>query len=240
MGRIFEKRKARMFKRWSRTSKAFTKVGKELAIAVRLGGADPQGNPRLRMAIQTARSLNMPKDRIENAINRAASRDIASMDEVTYEGYGPHGVALFVETATDNPTRTVANVRSIITKHGGSLATNGALDYLFVRQGNFLITPPAGDLEEFELEMIDYGLEEMFETEEGLALQCSFQNFGTLQKALEERKIEVKSAGSERVPLNLTDLPAEQEAAIVELIEALEEDDDVQHVYHTLRLSTER
>lgn len=229
-----------MFARWSKTSKAFTKVGKELAIAVKLGGTDPQGNPRLRMAIQTARSLNMPKDRIENAIQRAASRDIASMDEVTYEGYGPHGIAIFIETATDNPTRTVANVRSIITKHGGSLATAGALDYLFVRKGNFTIAPPAGDLEEFELEMIDYGLEEMFETEEGLVLQCSFQDFGTLQKALEERKIEMKSAGSERIPLNLTELPPAEEAEIVELIEALEEDDDVQHVYHTLKLSTER
>lgn len=237
MGRIFEKRKARMFKRWARNAKAFTKLGKEIAIAVKLGGADPAGNPRLRMAIQTARSLNMPKDRIENAISRASSKDEASLEEVQYEGYGPHGVAIFVEAATNNPTRTVANVRSIFTKYGGSFATAGSLDYLFERKGIFTIARPAGDLEEFELEMIDHGLDEMFETEEGFVVQSSFAEFGALQRGLESKGVEVQSAGSQRIPLNTTELPADKQAEVLELIEALEEDDDVQHVYHTLKLS---
>lgn len=236
MGRIFEKRKARMFARWSKNAKAFTKVGKEIAIAVKLGGPDPAGNPRLRMAMQTAKSLNMPKDRILNAIEKASSKDIASMDEVNYEAYAPHGIALFVETATDNPTRTVANVRSIITKRGGSLGTAGSLDYLFERKGIFSIARPTGDLEELELELIDSGLEEMFESEEGFIIYTSFADFGAMQRALEEKGIEVKNASLQRLPLNSTALPPEHEKEVLDLIEALEEDDDVQHVYHTLQI----
>ena len=239
MGRIFEKRKARMFARWSKTSKAFTKVGKEIAIAVKLGGPDPAGNPRLRMAMQTARSLNMPKDRILSAISRANSKDAASLEEINYEAYGPYGVALFIETATDNPTRTVANVRSILNKNGGSIGSVGCLEYLFERKGVFTITPPEGDIEELELELIDFGLEDMFETEEGLLLFSSFSQFGALQKALEERKIEVKSASSQRIPLTHAQITPEQEEEVLELIESLDEDDDVQHVYHNMPASSD-
>jgi YebC/PmpR family DNA-binding regulatory protein len=235
MGRIFEKRKARMFARWAKTSKAFTKVGKEIAIAVKLGGPDSDSNPRLRMAVQTAKSLNMPKDRIENAIHRASSKDIASLEEVTYEGYAPHGIAIFVETATDNTTRTVANVRSIFNKYGGSLGTSGSLDYLFERKGIFTIEKPNSDLEEFELELIDHGLEEIFESDEGLILYSNFSEFGNLQKALEAKKIEVKSAGSQRLPLNTLEVSAEHQAEIMKMIELLEEDDDVQSVYHNMK-----
>lgn len=236
MGRIFEKRKDRMFARWAKTAKAFTKVGKEIAIAVKLGSPDPAANPRLRMAIQTARALNMPKDRIEAAIKRASSKDEASLQEVIYEGYAPHGIAIVVETATNNPTRTVANVRTIITHHGGTLGTSGSLDYMFGRRGSFLISPPTGDLEEFELEMIDHGLEDIFESEEGLLLYSSFENFGALQKVLEANKVEVKSAGLQRYALTTTKLTSEQEADVEKLVGELEEDDDVQHVYHNMQL----
>lgn len=224
-----------MFARWAKTAKAFTKVGKEIALAVKLGSPDPNANPRLRMAIQTARALNMPKDRIEAAIKRASSKDEASLQEVIYEGYAPHGIAIVVETATNNPTRTVANVRTIITHHGGTLGTSGCLDYLFGRRGAFMIAPPKGDLDELELELIDYGVEDIFESEEGLLLYSSFENFGTLQKALESRKIEVKSAGLQRYPLTTVSISAEQEAEIEKLVSELEEDDDVQHVYHNMQ-----
>jgi YebC/PmpR family DNA-binding regulatory protein len=238
MGRIFEKRKARMFARWSKNAKAFTKLGKEIAIAVRLGGIDPDGNPRLRMAMQTAKSLNMPKDTVENAINRASSKDAAGIEEITYEGYGPHGIALFIEAASNNNTRTVANVRNIISKNGGNLGTDGSLAFLFHRVGTFSITPPKVDLEELELELIDYGLEEMFETEDSnLAIQVNFNSFGEMQKYLEQKGIEVLSAGAIRIPLNTTSLDPEQEAQINKLLGALEDDDDVQHVYHNMKIN---
>lgn len=236
MGRIFEKRKDRMFARWAKTAKAFTKLGKEIAIAVKLGGPDPAGNARLRMAIQTARSLNMPKDRIEAAVKRASSKESASLNEVVYEGYAKHGVAVMVETATDHPTRTVANVRSIFTRYGGTLGTTGSLDYLFQRKGVFKITRPPGDLEEFELTLIDHGLEDLFETDEGFLIYCSFSEFGDIQRTLEERGVEVKSAAQHRFPLSQVELTPEQVAEVLELVEALEEDDDVQHVYHTMKL----
>lgn len=229
-----------MFARWSKTSKAFTKVGKEIAIAVRIGGPDPANNPRLRMAMQTAKSLNMPKDRVENAIHRASSKDAEGIEEVTYEGYGPHGVALFVETATNNRTRTVANVRNYITKNGGNLGTDGSLAFLFNRVGMFTIKPPEGDPEELELELIDYGLEEMFETDEGtLAIQVDFTKFGEMQKFLEQKGIEVVSAGAQRMPLTTVSLGPDEEAQIQKLLNALEDDDDVQHVYHNLKFSDE-
>ncbi len=236
MGRIFEKRKDRMFARWAKTSKAFTKVGKEIAIAVKLGGPDPAANARLRNAIQTARSLNMPKDRIENAVHRASSKDEASLEQVVYEGYAPHGVAVVVETATNNPTRTVANVRSIITHSGGSLATSGALDFVFHRRGIFVVTPPAGDLEEFELELIDHGLEDIFDSDEGLMLYSSFENFGALQRALEDKHVEIRSAGLHRIPTHTTEVAPEHQKEIEEMVAELEEDDDVQHVYHNMKL----
>lgn len=240
MGRIFEKRKVRMFARWAKTSKAFTKVGKEIAVAVKLGGPDPAGNPRLRMAIQTAKSLNMPKDRVENAIHRASSKDAEGIDEITYEGYGPFGVALFVEAATNNNTRTVANVRNIITKHGGNLGTDGSLAFLFNRIGSFIIKPPANtDLEEFELELMDHGLlEELYENEEGnLVIQVEFTRFGDMQSFLEEKGIEVATAGAQRVPLNTVSLNEEEEKKVMKIINGLEDDDDVQNVYHNLKFS---
>jgi len=239
MGRIFEKRKDRMFARWARTARAFTKIGKEISIAVKLGGVDPNSNPRLRMAIQTARSLNMPKDRIEAAINRASAKDSASLQEVVYEGYAPHGVAVLVETATDNTTRTVANVRSNFDRYGGSMASSGALDYLFQRRGVFTVVRPKGDIDELQLELIDHGLEDLVESDDELMLYTTFAGFGTLQRALEERGIEVKNAGLMRQPNTTVEVTAAQEAEINKLIEALEEDDDVQHVYHSMQPAQE-
>lgn len=235
MGRIFEKRKERMFARWAKNAKAFTKIGKEIAIAVKLGGADPAGNPRLRMAIQTARSLNMPKDRVEAAIKRVTSKEGDALQEVNYDGYGPHGIAIVVETATDNATRTVANVRSIFNRWGGALATTGALDYLFDRKGVFSVVKPSGDLDELELELIDHGLEDLFETEEGLLMYSTFNDFHDLQKALEGRGIELKSASLQRIPKTYVELTPDQEADIEKLVNALEEDDDVQHVYTNMK-----
>ena len=236
MGRIFEKRKHRMFARWAKNAKAFTKIGKEIAIAVKAGGGDPDGNPRLRMAVQNARALNMPKDRIDAAINRAASKDEASFNEITYEGYAPHGVALIIEAATDNPTRTVANIRSTMSHKNARMATTGALDFIFSRRGVFVIVPPAaGELDDLELDLIDHGLEDIFDSEEGLLLYSSFEQFGSLQRALEERKVEVKSAALQRVPLSTVLVTPEQEQEIEALINELEEDDDVQHVYNNMR-----
>jgi len=234
MGRIFEKRKDRMFARWSKTAKAFTKLGKEIAVAIKLGGADPAGNARLRAAINMARSLNMPKDRIEAAVNRAATKDGADLQEIVYEGYGPHGIAIIVEAATDNPTRTVANVRSNFVHNGGSLGTTGSLDFLFSRRGVFVITPPAGDLDEFELALIDHGLEDIFESDEGLLLYSSFENFVQFQKALESLGAEVKTASLQRLPLNTIPLSDEPLKQVETLIAQLEEDDDVQQVYTNL------
>jgi YebC/PmpR family DNA-binding regulatory protein len=231
MGRIFEKRKDRMFARWAKNARAFTKLGKEIAIAVKLGGGNPDSNPRLRSAIATARSLNMPKDRIEAAIHRATSKDSAELQEITYEGYGPNGVAIFVEAATDNPTRTVANVRSVFNRYGGSLGTSGSLSFLFDRKAVFLLGSPNIDLDEFELEAIDFGLEDIFESEDGLLMHSSFQEFGAMQKFLEEKKIEIKSASLQRLPNSFVAISAEHEPELNKLIEGLEEDDDVQHVY---------
>jgi YebC/PmpR family DNA-binding regulatory protein len=235
MGRMFEVRKAAMFARWAKNSKAFSKLGKEIAIAVKLGGSDPDNNPRLRNAIKTARSLNMPKDNIQSSINRATAKDASDLQELTYEGYGPHGVAIFVETTTDNPTRTVANVRSCFSKNGGSLAQSGAVDFMFTRRGVFTIEKPSGDLDDFELEMIDHGLEDMFETEDGFLLYSSFSDFGTLQKALEAKNITVKNAALQRFPTTTVEVTAEQRAELDKLLAALDEDDDVQYVYSTMQ-----
>lgn len=235
MGRIFEKRKDRMFARWAKTAKAFTKLGKEIAISVKLSGPDPDNNPRLRMAIQTARSLNMPKDRIEAAIKRASSRDEAELNEINYEAYAPYGVAMLIETATDNPTRTIANVRNIVTKHGGKMAVTGSLERTFNRMGVFKIAAPDGDLDDFELEMIDHGLEEIFAADDGLLLYSSFKQFGDLQKALESRGVEVKSAAPQRMANNFVAITEEQEIEIQKIIDRLEEDDDVQTVFTNMQ-----
>ena len=239
MGRIFETRKHTMFARWARNAKAFTKLGKEIAISVKLGGGEPDNNPRLRMAIQTARSLNMPKDRIEAAIKRATSKDEADLTEVTYEGFAPHGVALFIETATDNPTRTVANVRNILTRNGGNMATNGALDFIFDRKGVFKIARPDSDLDELELELIDHGLEEIFESDDGLLLYSNFKQYSELQKVLEARGVQVLSATPQRIATTAVKVDAEQEAEIQKIIDRLEEDDDVQTVFHNMQVEGE-
>ena len=235
MGRIFEKRKDRMFARWAKNAKAFTKIGKEIAIAVRLSGPNPDSNPRLRLAIQTARGLNMPKDRVEAAIKRASSKDEADLQEILYEGYAPHGIALMIAAATNNPTRTVGNIRSLLQHMHGTLGSSGSVTFMFDKRGVFTISPPKGDLDEFELEMIDHGMEDIFEGEDGYLVYSSFEQFGHLQKALEDRGVEVKSAALQYVPKTTTALSPEQEKEVEELIAALEEDDDVQHVYHNLK-----
>ena len=237
MGRIFEKRKDRMFARWSKTSKAFTKIGKEIAIAVKLGGPESVGNPRLRVAIQMARNFNMPKDRIENAIKKASSKESEGLLEVSYEAYAPHGVALFIESATNNTTRTVANVRMYLSKNGGSLASTGALDFVFTRRGVFRISPPKVDIDQFELELIDHGLIDMFEAEDSdLLLYTEFTHFGDMQSALEKMKLDVKSAGLERAPNTIVTLSDEHSDEVQKIVDLLEEDDDVQHVYHNMEL----
>lgn len=239
MGRIFETRKATMFARWDKMAKAFTRVSKEIAIAVRAGGPNPDSNPQLRRAIQNARAVNMPKDKIENAIKRASGQGQEAYEEILYEGYGPHGVAVLVETATDNPTRTVANVRNAFTKKGGNLGSTGSVGFLFKHMGVFRLDPEGIEQEELELDLIDYGLEEMGEGtgEKGetvLVVRCAFNDFGQLQKAIEDRRLLVLSAGSEYIPINAVELPEDQATEVLELIDRLEQDDDVQKVFHNL------
>jgi YebC/PmpR family DNA-binding regulatory protein len=239
MGRIFEVRKHAMFARWNRMAKQFARVAKDIAMTVKTGGPDPAANPALRRIIQNARAVNMPKDKVEAAIKRASGRDAANYHEVLYEGYAPHGVALIVETATDNPTRTVAHVRNIITKHGGNLGTNGSVAFQFRKMGVFRLNPAGIDQDSLELDMIDHGLEEMGESvgekgEPQLVLRCEFGNFGKLQEALEARGVAPLSAEHEyicSVPIELAEAPA---AEVLELIDQLEQDEDVQRVFHTL------
>ncbi len=236
MGRIFEKRKYKMFARFARMSKAFNRIGRDIQIAVRQGGSDPKGNPRLRLAIQNARSVNMPKDRVEAAIKRATQKDTSGYEEITYEGYAPHGIAVMIEAATDNPTRTVANIRHIFTKHGGSLAASGAIAFMFERKGVFKIPSNAiKNADEFELEMIDHGLEDLVHGEQEFYLYTSFQDFGRMQKALEERGIEAAGTEIQYLPTATKELPEEQMKEVKEMLDALEEDDDVQSVFHTLQ-----
>jgi YebC/PmpR family DNA-binding regulatory protein len=239
MGRIFEVRKATMFARWNRMAKQFARIAKDITMAVKAGGADPNGNPALRRAIQNARAVNMPKDRIEAAIKRASGRDAANYQEVIYEGYAPHGVALLVETATDNPTRTVAAVRNLITKGGGNLATSGSVAFLFKKMGVFRLDPAGIDQDDLELYLIDHGLEEMGEStgekgEPQLVIRCAFADFGHVQEALEARGIAPLSAEHEYVCTAPTELPEAEATEVLTLIDKLEQDDDVQRVFHTL------
>lgn len=236
MGRIFEKRKHKMFARYDRMAKAFTRIGKEIAIAVKLGGSDPDGNPRLRAAIQNAKAANMPKDRVENAIKRAAGKDAVDLQEIVYEGYGQHGVAIVIETATDNPTRTVANVRSYFNKYGGSLATSGSLEFMFQRRGVFKMPTAGKSIDDLEMEMIDAGAEDVeVDTEDGVMIAYTdFNNFVHFQRALEERNVEVASAEMQRIPLNTVSLTDEQMEELSKLIDKIEEDDDVQNVFHNI------
>jgi len=239
MGRIFETRKHTMFARWDRMAKAFTRIGKEIVIAVKAGGPDPTHNPQLRRVIQNARAVNMPKDKVETAIKRAAGRDAADYAEILYEGYAQHGIAVIVEAATDNPTRTVANLRSRFGKWGGTLGTNGSVAFLFKRMGVFRLEPTGIDAEALELDLIDHGLEEMGEStgekgEPQLLIRCAFADFGRLQKALEDRNLKPLSAESEYVPVSPTTLSDEQAKEVLELVDALEQDDDVQKVFSNL------
>jgi YebC/PmpR family DNA-binding regulatory protein len=239
MGRIFETRKATMFARWDKMAKAFTRVSKEITIAVKGGGPNADSNPALRRALQNARAVNMPKDRVENAIKRAMGGDAEDYQELVYEGYGPHGVAIIVETATNNPTRTVANVRMHFNKKGGNLGNTGSVAYLFNRQAVFRVPTEGVDRDELELEMIDHGLEELIEVEGDKGqplyeLRCAFSDFGNLQKALEDRGNEPISSESQYIPTTLVDLPEAQADEVLELVDRLEQDDDVQRVFHAL------
>jgi YebC/PmpR family DNA-binding regulatory protein len=234
MGRAFEFRRARKEKRWDWMAKTFTKIGKEISIAVKQGGPDPESNPRLRTLIQNAKTNNMPKDRVESAIKRAAAKDDKGYEEVVYEGYGPYGTAILVETATDNPTRTVANIRMYFSRGGGALGKTGSLDFIFTRKGIFKIDLAGIDKEELELELIDHGLDEIGQEEEELIIYTPFADFARMQKFLEEKGIVVKSAELKRIPNTSVDLNNEQEDAIMELIEKFEQDDDVQAVYHNV------
>ncbi|HSS50060.1 MAG TPA: YebC/PmpR family DNA-binding transcriptional regulator [Thermoanaerobaculia bacterium] len=239
MGRIFETRKHTMFARWDRMAKAFARIGKEITIAVKAGGPDPAGNPLLRRVIQNARSVNMPKDKVEAAIKRASGKDSTNYEEILYEGYAPHGIALIVETATDNPTRTVSNLRAHFNKGGGNLGSPGSVGFLFKRMGVFRLNPAGLDQDELELELIDHGLEEIGEStgekgEPQLVARCVFGDFGNLQKALEDRGITPLSAESEYIPVTPTELPEGQANEVLSLVDRLEQDDDVQKVFHNL------
>ncbi len=239
MGRIFEVRKHTMFARWNRMAKQFARIAKDITMAVKAAGSDPASNPALRRVIQNARAVNMPKDKIEAAIKRASGRDATSYQQVIYEGYAPHGVALLVETATDNPTRTVAGVRNIITKGGGNLATNGSVSFLFKKMGVFRLNPHGIEQDDLELYLIDHGLEEMGESsdekgEPQLVIRCAFGDFGKLQEALEARGITPVSAEHEYICTAPTELPEEQATEVLTVIDKLEQDDDVQKVFHTL------
>ncbi len=235
MGRAFEYRKARKMKRWGNMARIFTKLGKEISIAVKASGPDPEANPRLRVLMQNAKTANMPKDNVERAIKKAISKDFADYKDMVYEGYGPFGIAILVETQTDNPTRTVANVRSAFNRYGGSLGTTGSLSFIFDRKSVFKITPKEGlDIEEFELEVIDYGAEEIEMDENEIVIYGQPEDFSRIQNYLEENGFEILSAEFERFPNDTKDLDAEQRATIDKLIEKLEDDEDVANVYHNL------
>jgi YebC/PmpR family DNA-binding regulatory protein len=239
MGRIFEVRKHTMFARWNRMAKQFARIAKDITMAVKSGGTDPASNPALRRIIQNARAVNMPKDKIEAAIRRASGRDATNYQEMLYEGYAPHGVALIVETATDNPTRTVAAVRNIITKGGGNLATTGSMSFLFRKMGVFRLNPTGIDQDDLELYLIDHGLDEMGEStgekgEPQLVIRCAFADFGRMQEALEARGLTPLSAEHEYICTIPTELPEDRATEVLTLIDRLEQDEDVQKVFHTL------
>jgi len=234
MGRAFEFRKARKMKRWAAMSKAFTRIGKDIVMAVKEAGPDPDTNSRLRAVIQNAKSVNMPKDNIERAIKRASDKSQGDFKEVIFEGYAPHGIAILVETATDNNTRTVANIRSYFNKCDGSLGTSGSVVFMFDHTCNFRIPNEDIDVEELEFELIDFGVEEVFIDDDGILIYAPFESFGAIQSELENRDIEILSSGFERIPQITKELTSEEAADVEKLLEKIEEDDDVQNVYHTM------
>lgn len=223
-----------MFARFDRMAKAFTRIGKEISIAVKQGGPSPEYNPKLRLAIQNAKGVNMPKDKVEAAIKRASSKEEKDYQEVTYEGYGPHGVPILVECATDNPTRTVANVRLYFSKNGGSMGNSGSVSFLFERKGVFKFDPSSFSLEELELDLIDAGAEDIEQNEDEIVVYTKFTEFGSLQKFLESRNLEAKSSELQYVPTTTKELSDEQQDEVLKLVDALESDDDVQSVHHNL------
>ena len=236
MGRAFEYRKARKLKRWGNMSRTFTKIGKEITIAVKAGGPDPNGNPRLRALMQNAKAANMPKDNVERAIKKAIDKDAGDFKEIVYEGYGPYGIAIVIETATDNHTRTVANIRSYFNKAGGSLGTSGSLSFLFEHKSVFHIKPKEGvSLEDLEFELIDYGVDEVDADDEEIVLYGSFESYNDIQKYLEDNGFEIISSEFERIPNDVKELDAEQRASIEKLLERIEEDEDVQNVFHNMK-----
>lgn len=240
MGRAFEYRKARKLKRWGNMSRTFTRIGKEITIAAKAGGPDPDTNPRLRALMQNAKAANMPKDTVERAIKKATDKEAGDYKEISYEGYGPYGIAIFVEAATDNNTRTVANVRSYFNKHNGSLGTQGSLSFLFDHKCVFKIKPADGmDLEELELELIDCGVDEVEADEEEVVLYGAFEDYSNIQKYLEDNGYEIISSEFERIPNDLKEVTDEQRAAIEKLLDKLEEDEDVQNVFHNMKEAEE-
>lgn len=234
MGRAFEFRKERKLKRWGKMAKTFTRIGKDIVMAVKEGGPDPDSNSRLRAIIQNAKAANMPKDNVERAIKRAISKEQGDYKETLFEGYAPHGIAIIVETATDNNNRTVANVRSYFTKCNGNLGTSGSVEFMFDHTCQFRIDKEGRDTEELELELIDFGAEEVFDDEEGIMIYGPFESFGAIQKGLEGMSIEILSSGFERIPNVTKPLTGEDVEEVEKLLEKLEEDDDVQNVYHNM------
>jgi YebC/PmpR family DNA-binding regulatory protein len=236
MGRAFEFRKGRKMKRWAAMAKAFTRIGKDIVMAVKEGGPNPEANSRLRAVMQNAKAANMPKDNVERAIKKATDKDTANYKEVLFEGYAPHGIAILIETATDNNNRTVANIRSYFNKCNGTLGTQGSVEFMFDHTCNFRIPAAGQDVEELELEMIDFGVEEIFaDDEDGIVMYAPFESFGAIQKELENRGLEILSSGFERIPQITKELTEEQVADVEKLLEKIEEDDDVMNVYHTMQ-----
>lgn len=236
MGRAFEFRKARKMKRWSAMAKTFTRIGKDIVMAVKEGGPNPDTNSRLRAVIQNAKAANMPKDNIERAIKKASDKNTENFKEVLFEGYAPHGIAILVETATDNNNRTVANVRAAFNKCDGNLGTSGSVVFMFDHTCNFTLKKDdIEDLEMLELELIDYEVEEVFDDEEGVIIYAPFEQFGALQSYFEENNIEILSSGFERIPTTTTALTEEQQGDVNKLLEKLDDDDDVQNVYHSMQ-----
>jgi YebC/PmpR family DNA-binding regulatory protein len=235
MGRAFEFRKARKMKRWGKMAVTFTRIGKEIAMSVKQGGPDPANNPRLRVAMQNAKAESMPKDRIDAAISRASAKDQKDYAEVVYEGMGPYGVGIVVETATDNPTRTVANMRLAFNRNNGELGKSGSLDFIFERKCIFKIDPTGLNIEDLELELIDFGMEEIEQVEDETLIYTAFTDFGNMQKGLESLNIPIISVDKERIPLSTVELTAEQAEEVNKLIDRLEEDEDVQGVFHNMK-----
>tara|TARA_B110000003_G_scaffold18718_1_gene18276 strand:- start:4002 stop:4718 length:717 start_codon:yes stop_codon:yes gene_type:complete len=236
VGRAFEFRKARKMKRWSAMAKTFTRIGKDIVMSVKEGGSDPNNNSRLRAVIQNAKAANMPKENVERAIKKASDKNTGDFKEVLFEGYAPHGIAVLVETATDNNNRTVANIRSYFNKLNGSLGTTGSVEFMFDHSCNFRINPNDLEVDEIELEFIDYGVEEVFKDEDGIVLYAPFEYYGIIQKELEKRNLEILSSGFERIPQVIKQLSIDKQKEVLQLIEKIEDDEDVQNVYHSMEI----